>query len=430
MKFKKLVKKAIPHRLFDAIEPTGHLAEAFVYNLLAGFPAKGMKVIGVTGTNGKTTTCFMIHKMLSEAGIRTGIMTTVGVGVENVETQAEHVTNVAPKEFVKRIKQLKAQNIEWLVLETTSHALAQHRVFGVDYSVAVLTNITHEHLDYHKTFERYRQAKLKLFKRTNSYKKGLRLGVVNAEDPSASVFAAELANPVTYGIDKGDAQAKNVQLSPQGAEYSAEYRGSKYSIKTNLPGKFNVYNSLATVVVGAELGLTPQQVEQGIAALGGVDGRMNRIDEGQDFDVIVDFAHTPDSFEKLFKDFKQFGKGKLIVVFGSAGRRDEAKRAVQGELAGKYCDEVVITEEDDRDEDGNAILEQIAEGAKKSGKTQDKDLFLVHNRQEAINFAIDRAQKGDTVLLLGKGHEHTIERAHGTDLWDEVATTRQAIAQR
>ena len=177
------------------------------------------------------------------------------------------------------------------------------------------------------------------------------------------------------------------------------------------------------------MGLSEKQIEKGISALKEVEGRMTIIDEGQDFDVIVDFAHTPDSFEKLFKDLKPVVKGKLIVMFGSAGRRDEAKRAVQGELAGKYADEVIITEEDDRDIDGNEIMNQIAEGAKKAGKTPEKDLFMILNRTEAINFAVQRASAGDTVLLLGKGHEKTIERADGEHPWDEIATTKKALAK-
>jgi UDP-N-acetylmuramoyl-L-alanyl-D-glutamate--2,6-diaminopimelate ligase len=186
---------------------------------------------------------------------------------------------------------------------------------------------------------------------------------------------------------------------------------------------------LAVLGVGRALGLSKKQIEVGIAAMRDVEGRMTRIDEGQEFDVIVDFAHTPDSFEKLFKDLRPVVKGKLIVMFGSAGRRDEAKRAVQGRLAGEYCDEVVITEEDDRDIDGVEIMNQIAEGAKAVGKTTDKDLFLVHNRTEAIEFTLKRASKGDTVLLLGKGHEKTIERADGEHEWDEISTTKAIIVK-
>lgn len=431
MSLKSSVKKVIPAGLFPAIEPYGHLAESAAINIINGFPAKSMKVIGVTGTNGKTSTCYLIHRMLHEAGYKVGLMTTVGYGAgADIKPQVHHMTNVSVPELMQRLKFMKSQDVEWLVLETTSHALAQYRVFGVPYSMAVLTNVTHEHLDYHRTFERYRDAKRRLFKLTNKNKKGLQVGIINADDPSAKLFASDVKNPVLYGVEKGGVRATDVVLAPSGVSYQTEIAGTTYDIHCNLPGSFNVSNSLAAVCVGHQLGLNKEQIEKGIAALPGVEGRMTRIDEGQDFDVIVDFAHTPDSFEKLFKDLKPVVKGKLIAMFGSAGRRDEAKRAVQGELAGKYCDEVVITEEDDRDIDGQEIMNQIAEGAEKAGKQRDKNLFLVHDRTEAIQFAINRAGKGDTVILLGKGHEKTIERANGENAWDELGTTRQALKQK
>ena len=423
---RKIVKKFIPKGLFPAIEPYGHLAEAVLFNTINGFPARGMKVIGVTGTNGKTTTSFMVHRMLHEAGFKVGLMTTVAYGVgDDIRPQVHHMTNVPLPELMQRLKWMRKQGIEWLVFETTSQGLAQNRVWGVPYSVAVMTNVTHEHLDYHKTFERYRDAKRKLFKIANKH--GLRTGIINAEDPSAELFKSDIAHPITYGVGVGDVRAVDVKLTPDGSTYTAKASDESYDIHCQIPGSFNVSNSLAVVCVGRALGLSKAQIEQGIAALTGVEGRMTNIDEGQDFSVIVDFAHTPDSFEKLFKDLRPVVKGKLICMFGSAGRRDEGKRTVQGELAGSYCDEVVITEEDDRDIDGQEIMDQIAVGAEKAGKVRDKDLFLVHDRTEAIQFAVDRAQKGDTVILLGKGHEKTIERADGEHPWDEIGTARAAL---
>ncbi|MGH7192108.1 MAG: Mur ligase family protein [Candidatus Saccharimonadales bacterium] len=447
MNLRSIVKKLIPRGLFAAIEPYGHLAEAFAFNLANGFPGRGLKVIGVTGTNGKTTTAFMIHRMLQDAGYNTGLMTTVAWGAgDDLHSQVHHYTNVPVPELMKRLKYMRAKKVDWLVLEITSQALAQNRAWGIPFSVAVMTNVTHEHLDYHKTFERYVGAKRKLFKRANKNRRGLRTGIVNAEDPSAGLFAGDVKHPLTYGVKKGDLRASKVKLSPAGVSYEAAYGGKTYSIRCQIPGSFNVYNSLATAGVGIRLGLEPAQIEQGIAALKGVKGRMTRIDEGQDFDVIVDYAHTPDSFEKLFKDLKPVVKGKLIVMFGSAGRRDEAKRAVQGSIAGKYADEVVLTEEDDRDIDGLGIMDEIATGAEKSGKKRDKDLFLVHDRAEAIGFTLGRAGKGDTVMLLGKGHEKTIERNGPraaelrhlpqndsdtervkTDKWDEIGTTQKSL---
>lgn len=428
---RKIVKKLIPRSLFEKVEPTGHLIEAWLRHAVAGFPARGMKVIGVTGTNGKTSTTFIIHKMLSEAGIKTGVMTTVAYGIDDdIKNQVQHYTNVPVPELLRRLKWMKGQGIDWLVLESTSQGLAQHRLYGVPYSVGVMTNVTHEHLDYHKTFERYVEAKRLLFKRVAKNRKGLGIGIANADDPNGEYFAKTTPHPVLYGMGTGDVRAENVKLSPTGSDFDAVAANETYHIHCNIPGGFYVQNALAAVCVGRALGLTKEQIETGIAALKGVDGRMTTIDEGQDFSVIVDYAHTPDSFEKLFNDMRPVVKGKMIVVFGSAGRRDEAKRAVQGELAGKYADEVVITEEDDRDIDGHEIMNQIAGGAEKAGKVRDKDLFLILDRTEAINFAIKRAQPGDTVLLLGKGHEKTIERADGEHPWDEIGAAHDAFKQR
>jgi UDP-N-acetylmuramoyl-L-alanyl-D-glutamate--2,6-diaminopimelate ligase len=261
----------------------------------------------------------------------------------------------------------------------------------------------------------------------NKNKKGLRLGVVNADDPNAKYFLKPVKNNVSYGINSGDLKAASVKLTPNGSSFTASIKNETYNINCHIPGSFNVYNALAAVGVGRALGLGKLQIEQGIAALESVEGRMTKIDEGQNFSVIIDFAHTPDSFEKLFADLRPVVKGKLITVFGSAGRRDEAKRPIQGEIAGRYSDEVVLTEEDDRDIDGQQILEEIRQGAEKAGKIFNKDLFLVHDRKKAIEFALKRAGKGDTVLLLGKGHEKTIERSDGEHPWDEIELTKNLL---
>jgi UDP-N-acetylmuramoyl-L-alanyl-D-glutamate--2,6-diaminopimelate ligase len=431
MNLRGAVKALIPKGLFRRIEPYGHLAEAVFFNLINGFPAQGMKVIGVTGTNGKTSTSFLIHRMMTEAGYRTGLMSTVGWAAgKDINPQIHHMTNVAIPELMRRLKQMKQAGTQWLVLETTSHALAQNRVWGIPISIAVMTNITHEHLEYHGTFDRYREAKLRLFKRANSNKKGLRAGVINADDASAELFARNIANPLTYGLKSGELRAADIKMTPSGSSYRAKLGPTTYELRTKLPGGFNVYNSLAAAGVGHIIGLSKDQIEQGIAALESVEGRMNTIDEGQPFTVIVDYAHTPDSFEKMFKELRPVVRGKIIVMFGSAGRRDTAKRPVQGELAGKYCDEIILTEEDDRDEDGSQILEAVAKGAEKAGKIRDKDLFLVLDRPSAIKFALSRAKAGDTVLLLGKGHEKTIERDDREDPYDEAAIARKVLKSR
>lgn len=398
-------------------------------NLRYGFPARNLHVIGVTGTNGKTTTSFMIHHMLVEAGYDAALMSTVAYGVgENITPQIAHMTTISSPLLLKRIKEFKKQGAKWLVLETTSHALAQHRVWGVPYEIAVMTNVTHEHLDYHGTFENYVRAKAELFKIASRH--GHRFGVINADDPNAKVFQAAIPRSISYGVTHGDVRAERVQLKPDGSRYQAVIGDEKLDVVCHIPGEFNVYNSLAAVCVGREMGLSSRQITDGIAALKSVEGRMNTIDAGQDFSVIIDFAHTPDSFERLLGDLRKATKGKLVVMFGSAGRRDESKRAIQGEIAGRYADEVVVTEEDDRDVDGNEIMAQIAGGAEKAGKVKEKDLFLILDRSDAIRFAVSRVKsKDDTVVLLGKGHEKTIERADGEHPWDEAAEARAALRQ-
>jgi len=427
--FRGVVKTIIPVGVFKKIEPFGHLLESILWNIVYGFPSRGMHVIGVTGTNGKTTTSFMIHRMLTDAGYKTALMTTVAYGVGNdIIPQEFHMTTVSSKLLQKRLKEFKKQGVEWLVLETTSHALAQYRVWGVPYEIAVLTNVTHEHLDYHGTFERYVAAKRKLFELVGRHKSGF--GIVNADDDTAQSYAAAAKRAISYGIHTGEVQASEVEVQATGSTYSVKLGDEPLYIHCNIPGEFNVYNSLAAVAVGQHLGLTPEQIQQGIANLKSVEGRMNTISEGQPFSVIIDYAHTPDSFERLLSDVRKSTKGKLVVLFGSAGRRDEAKRAIQGEIAGKYGDEVVLTEEDDRDIDGNEILAQIAEGAEKAGKVKDQNLFLILDRPDAIQFAMTRVNSPeDTVILLGKGHEKTIERADGEHPWDEAGEARKAITK-
>jgi len=306
------------------------------------------------------------------------------------------------------------------VLEMTSHALVQHRAVGVPIDIAVMTNVTHEHLDYHKTFENYVAAKCKLFERA-------KYGVVNADDPSAKKFKSAVGEYVTYGVDKGELRAEKVELKADGVEY--EVSGMK--IRTRIPGVFNVYNSLSAVGVGLRLGLSAEEIEKGIYALDSVEGRMVRVDEGQNFATVIDYAHTPDAFEKLLPSMKEATEGRLIVMFGSAGgRRDPSKREPMGKIAGKYADIVILTEEDDRDTPGEEILEQIAVGVRKSGKRDGVDLFKELSRPKAMELAVGMAKKGDSVLFLGKGNEKTIERADGEHEYYEEDEVRKALKKR
>lgn len=409
-----------------------------------GFPGKKMRVIGVTGTNGKTSTCFLIWKMLNAAGHKTGLMTTVAWGVDKLEKQIEHMTTVDARTLNYRMKKIADAGAEFLVLEVTSHALAQHRTFGVPIEIAVMTNVTHEHLDYHKTFENYRDAKRRLFKMA-------KYGVINEDNKSWAYFAKDVKEYITYGINSGILRAKDVRLGAQGVEYSVDdkaseekkhavddkhTRGGKHAsgdmlrIKTKIPGEFTVYNSLAAVAVGLKLGLSKEQISQGILALDSVEGRMNRVDLGQNFEVIVDYAHTPDAFLKVYESVVPGKKGRIISLFGGAGRRDESTRSERGEIAAKYSDIVIITEDDSRDENPAEIAEEFAKGAERAGFLRGKNLLVELNREKAIQMAVDLAKKDDIVLILGKGHEKTILRATGAVPFEDLKVTEKALRKR
>jgi UDP-N-acetylmuramoyl-L-alanyl-D-glutamate--2,6-diaminopimelate ligase len=436
MKFhpKKLIQK-LP--LYDHLILPYHKIQAFRAATKYDYPASGLKVIGVTGTNGKTTTCFMIHRMLCEAGKKAGLLTTVGYGVgRDIKPQIEHMTTVSAGLLNKRIREITDAGAEFLVIELTSHALAQSRAFGVPIDVAVMTNVTHEHLDYHKTFSNYVKAKRRLFKHTAKVHGGRRLGVVNADDESAELFINDVDNFTTYGIEKGDLRARQIKLQSSGVEYWVKVQGSatgatetvgsrKLHIRTQIAGKFNVYNSLAAVAVGLAYGLSDEQIEKGIRALDSVAGRMNRIDEGQDFEVIIDFAHTPDAMKNIYQSLDQ-PKDKIITVFGLPGRRDSSNRPLMGQIAGEHSGRIVVTEDDSRDEDPARITEQIISGVK---KTDNKEYRVIIDRTEAIKAALGMARKGDMVLLLGKGHEKTIMRPSGEEPWDEAATARKILRE-
>ena len=433
-----------------------HFLKAGVAGARYGFPGKKLTVIGITGTNGKTSTSFLVWKMLNHAGYKTGLMTTVawgGVpGMENtpgdsgsleadkdgLHKQTKHMTTVDSMTLNRRIKSIVEAGAEYLVLEVTSHAMVQFRTLGIPIEVAAMTNVTHEHLDYHKTFDNYRNAKVKLFKKT-------KFGIANADDRSSTYFMHEVENGLTYGIDRGQLKARNVKLSASGVSYDikgikikrsdkavgatddTEYTTSDFSIETQIPGKFTVYNSLAAVAIGLRLGLTETQIHDGIYALESVEGRMNRVALGQNFEVIVDYAHTPDAFMKVYDSVAPNKNGRIISLFGGAGRRDETTRDERGEIAAKYSDICIITEDDSRDEDPKAIANMFSVGCERAGKVLDKDLFMELDRKKAIEKAVSMAKKGDIVLVLGKGHEKTIIRADGEHPFQDLVETEKAV---
>lgn len=395
-----------------------HYTQSIAANIKTGFPAHKLRVIGVTGTNGKTTTCFMIWKMLNRAGHKTGLMTTVAYGVDKLKPELNHMTTVDAITLNNRIREIVNQKAEFLVLEVTSHALAEFRTLGIPFEIAVFTNLTHDHLDYHKTINNYRKAKGKLFKKA-------KFSILNADDPATKYYASLARNYITYGINNGKNRAKNVKLTVSGVNYSY----NDINIETNIPGKFNVYNSLAAVLVGKKLGLTNEQIESGIKALDNVEGRMNIIDKGQPFTVIVDYAHAPDALEKVFESVREH-KGKIISVHGGAGQRDPSTRPIRGAILAKYSDIVIITEDDSRDEDPEKIAAAFIKGAEKHGKVLGKDLYKELDREKAIKLALDKAGKGDLVLILGKGHEKTILRADGPHDFNDIKVVEKLLKAR
>ena len=392
-----------------------HYTQAVVAGLKTGFPGKKLRVIGVTGTNGKTTTCFMIWQMLNHAGYKTGIMTTVAWGVKKLQPELGHMTTVDAFTLNNRIKKIADSGAEFLVLEITSHALSEYRTLNIPIEIAVFTNLTHEHLDYHKTLANYRAAKGKLFKKA-------KFSILNADDSSTTYYKKLTDNYSTYGIKNGENKAENIKLSVEGVKYSC----GDINIETKIPGEFNVYNSLAAALVGQKLGLSNKQIEEGIKSLDSVEGRMNIIDEGQPFTVIVDYAHAPDALEKVFNSIGDH-KGKIISVHGGAGRRDPSTRPIRGQILGKYSDIVIITEDDSRDEDPEKIAAGFIKGAEKAGKTLGKDLFKELDREKAIKLALDTAKPGDIVLILGKGHEKTILRADGPHEFEDIKVVKKLL---
>lgn len=395
-----------------------HYMQSVVSGIKYGFPGRKLHVIGVTGTNGKSTTSFMIWQMLRNAGRKTGIMTTIAWGVDELKPELNHMTTSDSFTLNSRIKEIVNLGAEYLVLEVTSHALAEFRILGIPIEIAVFTNLTHEHLDYHKTITRYRAAKGKLIKKAN-------YSILNADDSSCKYYQKIAKEYTTYGIKMGKNRAKNIKLSHSGVKYSL----GDMTIETKIPGEFNVYNSLAAVMVGQRLGLSKEEIEEGIKSLSSVEGRMNIVDEGQPFSVIVDYAHAPDALEKVFSSIGDH-KGRIISVHGGAGRRDPSTRPIRGKILAKNSDIVIITEDDSRDEDPEKIAAGFIEGATEAGMVLGKNLKKELDREKAIALALSLAKKDDLVLILGKGHEKTILRADGPHPFNDIEVAKRLLKSK
>jgi UDP-N-acetylmuramoyl-L-alanyl-D-glutamate--2,6-diaminopimelate ligase len=420
-------------------EALGWLAAAW-----HGFPSRRLVLLGVTGTDGKTTTATLIHSILQAAGIRAGLIATVNavIGDEALDT-GFHVTTPEALETQGYLARMVAAGLTHAVLETTSHGLAQHRVTGCDYDVAVVTNITHEHLDEHGSYENYRAAKGKLFEMlsTATRKPGAeKAGVLNADDSSFGYLSGVLTEKqLSYSTrTRTDVVARNIQFKPDATHFDVVLSNSQLSITTPLVGAFNVSNCLAAIAatVGA-LGISVEAAQRGIAALRGVPGRMERIDLGQPFTAVVDFAHTPNALRRALETaraMRHSGDGKdrpnVITVFGSAGLRDVEKRRMMAETSAELADISILTAEDPRTESLEDILEMMAFGARSKGGVEGQTFFRVPDRGEALRLAVRLAQPGDIVLACGKGHEQSMCFGTTEYAWDDRVALRAALAER
>jgi UDP-N-acetylmuramoyl-L-alanyl-D-glutamate--2,6-diaminopimelate ligase len=401
-----------------------------------GYPARKLRVIGVTGTDGKTTTVRLIASILQAAGYRVAWISTVNalIGTEEIDTGFHTTTPDAPdmQRYLARMVELGTQ---YAVIEATSHGLEQHRVTACEFDVAVVTNITHEHLDYHRTYEEYRAAKGRLFSGLqDSYHKPdiAKLAILNADDSSYDYLKSHVSAPCyAYGIQSpADARAAGIRLSPAGATFRAVTPQGEFRVKTPLIGTFNVYNILAAITAGVSQGLSQEAMQQGILAVKGVTGRMERVDLGQDFAAIIDFAHTPNALEKALQTMRTLTRGQVIVVFGCAGLRDRTKRPKMGEVAGRLADRIFLTAEDPRTEDVDDIIGQIAAGCERAGRREGVDYWRMPGRAEAIAAAINLARGGDLIIVTGKGHERSMCFGTTEHPWSEHEAVRKALQAR
>jgi UDP-N-acetylmuramoyl-L-alanyl-D-glutamate--2,6-diaminopimelate ligase len=404
-------------------------ALAYLNAALHGFPSHTMTVIGVTGTDGKTTTCTLIESILQTAQVDqcgVGVITTIGARINGEEQDTGfHVTTPDAPAVQAYLAQMRDANCRYAVVESTSHGLDQRRVAAVAYDVAAVTNITHEHLDYHGTYEAYRAAKARLFRALfqSPVKDGApRVAVLNADDEGSyaalqSVLAEEQAAapgfPVqihSYSVqtDTVDLYATNIVYHPDATRFDLHWWGGVIPMETQLIGEFNVANILCAAAATLSLGIAPEAVRAGVAALPGVLGRMQRMDRGQDFLAIVDFAHSPVSLERALKTLRPLVApgGRLIAIFGSAGLRDRAKRRLMGQVSGRLADYTIITAEDPRTEDLDAINREIAAGVEDHAPST--AYRIVPDRSEAIWQGIEMARPGDVVASFGKGHERSM----------------------
>jgi UDP-N-acetylmuramoyl-L-alanyl-D-glutamate--2,6-diaminopimelate ligase len=396
------VRKVLPSSVLHQVEEAYRKGRVKLVSARYGNPARSLRVIAVTGTNGKTTTVNYINEILKEAGLKTAMFSTALIEVAD-ETQLNDLnatvgTTARMQQFFADAKKAK---VDYVVLEITSHALQQHKLDTVPIEVAVMTNLTQDHLDYHKTMEAYAEAKGKLFANEPKFI------VLNRDDEWFEFFDTfpASAQKITYGAhDEAEAKIEYVKLYKKGSEARIVIdHQTKLELATALPGRFNVYNMTAAAATAYLLGVKLQDIIEGVANLEGVPGRFERVVEGLGYDVIVDYAHTPDALEKLLEAAKSVTKSRVILVFGATGDRDKGKRPIMGEIASRYADRIILTDEESYNEDPQAIRDQVRAGIEAA--SGDGKMTEIADRREAIAKALSIAKKGDTILVTGMGHE-------------------------
>ena len=402
------------------------------------WPARKLTVIGVTGTDGKTTTTNLIHKILLAANLKAGMISTVNavIGDETLDT-GFHVTTPDAHDVQRYLARMVDAGLTHVVLETTSHGWSQYRVDACEFDIGVVTNITHEHMNEHGSYENYRAAKARLFSSleitTEKPQGNPRLGIINRDDDKSFEFLNNFieVNKLNYGLgENANIRATDISYSPSGIHFIAQSKDFQVDVTSKLVGAYNVSNCLAaltTAVYG--LGIEPEIAAQGIVSLDGIPGRMERIDLGQNFTAIVDFAHTPNALKSALEAGRTMTNGRVISVFGSAGLRDKEKRRMMAETSAELADLTVLTAEDPRTESLDEILEEMAAGARSRGGTEGETFWRIPDRGEAIRFALKLTRPGDIVLSCGKGHEQSMcfgEREH---LWDDRTAMHAALSE-
>ncbi|HEU4716012.1 MAG TPA: UDP-N-acetylmuramoyl-L-alanyl-D-glutamate--2,6-diaminopimelate ligase [Candidatus Saccharimonadales bacterium] len=419
------VRKLLPAGAVHGLEEVYRRGRVQLVSAKYGNPARSLKVIAVTGTNGKTTTINYINEVLKEAGHTTAMFSTAVIEVAGKRHINDLNATVATTERMQAFfRDAKKAKVDYVVLEVTSHSLDQHKLSTVPIEVAVMTNLTQDHLDYHKTMERYAEAKGKLFAGRPKFI------VLNRDDEWFDFFNKFQASQqkITYGEhEEAEARIAKYKLYKKGSEATIVIdHQTKLELATALPGKFNIYNMTAAAATMYLLGIKLTDIVEGVANLEGVPGRFERVVEGKGYDVIVDYAHTPDALQKLLEAAKSVTKNRVILVFGATGDRDKTKRPIMGEIAAKYADRIMLTDEESYNEDPQAIRDQVREGIERSGDTV--RMTEIPDRREAIAKALSIAMKGDTVLITGMGHEQ-FRIVGGEKLpWNDGNVVREILA--